>query len=327
MEETLGKRIVQHRKRLGLTQDQLAEKLGVTAQAVSKWENDQSCPDISTLPRLAALFGTTTDALLGCALEAEIVSTDEEPEKSGWEFHWDTGRHGSVCLAIFVLLVGGLMVAARSAHWDVGFWDIAWPSALLVFGLSSLPRRFHFTNAVCALLGGYFLVKNLGFLKFTFNEDLIFPVIVVVFGLSLLVDALGKPKKGHFHIHKKGDLPHNIKKQFAQENESFTCSVSFGEVTHRITLDRVNQGRANVCFGEMEVDLTTAGEIADGCRLDMNAHFGSLTLKLPKAYRVECAAGTSFGEISIHGHPDEQSKGTVMLSGGIHFGNLEIHYI
>ena len=63
MEQTLGKRISKNRKKLNLTQDQLAEKLGVTAQAVSKWENDLSCPDINMLPRLAELFETTTDAL------------------------------------------------------------------------------------------------------------------------------------------------------------------------------------------------------------------------------------------------------------------------
>ena len=64
MEQTLGKRIVDNRKRLKLTQDQLAEKLGVTAQAVSKWENDQSCPDITILPKLADIFGISTDELL-----------------------------------------------------------------------------------------------------------------------------------------------------------------------------------------------------------------------------------------------------------------------
>ena len=53
MEQTLGKRIMENRKRLGMTQDQLAEKLGITAQAVSKWENDLSCPDISMLPNLS----------------------------------------------------------------------------------------------------------------------------------------------------------------------------------------------------------------------------------------------------------------------------------
>ena len=65
MEQTMGKRIAANRKRLGLTQDQMAEKLGVTAQAVSKWENDQSCPDIAMIPRLAELFGVSTDELLG----------------------------------------------------------------------------------------------------------------------------------------------------------------------------------------------------------------------------------------------------------------------
>ena len=42
MEETLGKRIAAYRKALGLTQDALAEQLGITAQAVSKWENGVS---------------------------------------------------------------------------------------------------------------------------------------------------------------------------------------------------------------------------------------------------------------------------------------------
>ena len=65
MEETLGKRIAANRKRLGITQDRLAEQLGVTPQAVSKWENDQSCPDIATLPKLAEIFGISVDALLG----------------------------------------------------------------------------------------------------------------------------------------------------------------------------------------------------------------------------------------------------------------------
>ena len=81
MEQTLGKRIVEHRKRLGLTQDALAEQLGVTAQAVSKWENDQSCPDITMLPKLADIFGITTDDLLGRTTQqvhkAEIVEEEE----------------------------------------------------------------------------------------------------------------------------------------------------------------------------------------------------------------------------------------------------------
>ena len=62
--DTLGKRIAALRREKGMTQEELAERLGVSPQAVSNWENGQSCPDISLLPRLAAIFGVTTDLLL-----------------------------------------------------------------------------------------------------------------------------------------------------------------------------------------------------------------------------------------------------------------------
>ena len=51
--DTIGTRIGRLRRRNGLTQEDLAVKLGVTPQAVSKWENDISCPDIMILPSLA----------------------------------------------------------------------------------------------------------------------------------------------------------------------------------------------------------------------------------------------------------------------------------
>lgn len=53
----LGENIREFRKDMNLTQEELAEKLGVTYQAVSKWENAQSAPDVSFLPMLADLFG------------------------------------------------------------------------------------------------------------------------------------------------------------------------------------------------------------------------------------------------------------------------------
>lgn len=64
MNETIGNRIYKYRREKGFTQEELAEKLGVSSQAVSKWENDASCPDISLLPQLCSLFGITADELL-----------------------------------------------------------------------------------------------------------------------------------------------------------------------------------------------------------------------------------------------------------------------
>lgn len=53
------------RKQLGYTQQKIADCLNVSFQAVSKWENGTAYPDISLLPQLAHILGTTTDTLLG----------------------------------------------------------------------------------------------------------------------------------------------------------------------------------------------------------------------------------------------------------------------
>ena len=72
METTLGKRIATLRRERGLKQDELAQQLSVTPQAVSKWENDQTCPDITLLPQLAKILGVSVDELLsGKAPEEE----------------------------------------------------------------------------------------------------------------------------------------------------------------------------------------------------------------------------------------------------------------
>ena len=62
--QTLGTMIAALRKEHNMTQLQLAEKMGVTDKAVSKWERDLSCPDVDSLPRLAEIFGITVDEML-----------------------------------------------------------------------------------------------------------------------------------------------------------------------------------------------------------------------------------------------------------------------
>lgn len=59
-----GAKILQYRKDRSLTQEGLAREIGVTAQAVSKWENGESMPDISILPDLSKAFGVSLDTLL-----------------------------------------------------------------------------------------------------------------------------------------------------------------------------------------------------------------------------------------------------------------------
>ena len=73
----IGQIIKQLRKERGLTQEELAEQLNVTAQAVSKWENGTGLPDISQVVPLSNVFGVPTDVLFG----TQNVNRDEEVER------------------------------------------------------------------------------------------------------------------------------------------------------------------------------------------------------------------------------------------------------
>ena len=79
--DTIGKRISEYRKKKNLKQDELAEMLGVSPQAVSKWENDLSCPDISLLPELSRILCVSIDEIVQGKKEEPIVSVLPEEQR------------------------------------------------------------------------------------------------------------------------------------------------------------------------------------------------------------------------------------------------------
>lgn len=338
MEETLGKRIAQHRKNLKLTQDQLAEKLGLTAQAVSKWENDLSCPDIAMLPRLAAIFGITTDELLGMEQQAPVmdgevvdkqgVHFDLDTDKGGsWEFRWDAGKKGAIAFALLVLTVGGLLMAARLMSWDVSFWEILWPSAILVFGIKELMDKFSVFGVGVILFGGYFLIKNLGFWEFDIAGELLFPIAILLFGVSLLLDALKKPKKGGFSIVHKGDTSKKPRSKCSEVDGYFTCEQAFGENTHWVGADPLQGGEIETCFGSLTVDLSGCVAVGENCVIEADCSFGELTILVPRKFRVEPHSDTTFASLDISGHPDSEPAGVIRLNADASFGQITVRYI
>ena len=78
MENNLAENIRTYRRSLGLTQEQLAERLGITLGTVSKWERGSSEPDLSYVMDLAELFHVSVDALIGFSMRGTDADTEAD---------------------------------------------------------------------------------------------------------------------------------------------------------------------------------------------------------------------------------------------------------
>lgn len=105
--EHIGVLIARLRKEKGMTQQELAEQLGITDKAVSKWERNLSCPDIAILPQVAEILGVTVD---------DLLSTPKRDPHSWWkEFNRSDVKEmiSLVCRCVSLALsIGGLVIFA-----------------------------------------------------------------------------------------------------------------------------------------------------------------------------------------------------------------------
>lgn len=90
----LGKNLFQARKKKGLSQEAVAEKLGVNRQTISKWETDETLPDIRQAKKLAVLYGLTLDELIEFDADVQEIqevinkTTEETVNKVDWTKMW-----------------------------------------------------------------------------------------------------------------------------------------------------------------------------------------------------------------------------------------------
>lgn len=82
---TLGQKLKEIRKRFGLSQEQLAEIMNVSRQAITKWENDNGLPDVSNLQELSRVFGITIDYLLNDDNQLPVLSMKKQLDKDKYK--------------------------------------------------------------------------------------------------------------------------------------------------------------------------------------------------------------------------------------------------
>lgn len=340
-ESTIGKRIRTLRKQRGMTQEQLAEQVGVSPQAVSKWENDNSCPDISVLPILAETLGVTVDMLLGTARleelpkketvykQSSLKDEDEVDDDTGGsiELHMHTKKGTGILTGLFLAVLGVLLLLTEihRAWFPCGFWELAWPISIVYLGLIwGGSGRISAANVVITLLGIYALLSNLKVLAHPISWTIVLAVVLLVLGLSYTLRYIFGWKKRYSF--KKGNK--RFVSSFTEEGGNIQFETSFGENRRRVSEPYFNSGSAQVSFGEGILDLRSVTSFADNAVLDVTVSFGDLIVYLPDNVRLLEDASCHFANTDYisHGAPAPDAPYQLTVSGDINFGNLDIRY-
>lgn len=145
----LGNKLKQLRKKNGMTQEQLAKQLGITRQAISKWESDIAQPDIDNLAKICDIFNISADILLEIQVSSSLPST-----KTTIENHHNANFYKKIsviCLAFlfFDILLVYLMLFFRPElritenneilHFmDLRLWMNEYLFPLFIFGIISI---------------------------------------------------------------------------------------------------------------------------------------------------------------------------------------------
>lgn len=129
----IANRLIELRKKSGLSQEQLAEKLGLSRQAVSKWERAEASPDTDNLICLAKIYNVSLDELLNSdqsveeiAQEVKEENTEKEndkPKEKKSPYAWVEALIGAICMAIVVIvyILMGTLITTQN------MWALLWP--------------------------------------------------------------------------------------------------------------------------------------------------------------------------------------------------------
>lgn len=331
-QQTMGKRIMQLRKEKGYTQEQLAELCGVSAQAVSKWENDVSCPDISILPQLAELLGVTTDELLGVKpIEPKVVIVDAQKNKKegdgNFSVSWDGAKHvkkDGIWFAILVIVLGMAFLLQRIGLVSFGIWGIIWPAVIIGVGISWMVKRFSIFSLAVAGVGFYFLLFNLGAISFVLTWSVIWPSLLVLLGLTILYEAL-IPHKGKWcGVQFNGEKSKHS--EYGENNGFIRYDCSFSDENRRYASEEFSGGDIDLSFGKGELDLGSVRRVTPNAKLDIDVSFGTFDLIVPRTIRVYVKSDKSFGSIQMNGEPNSDATESFVLDGDVSFGTLNINY-
>ncbi len=325
---TMGERISKLRREKSMTQEELAEKLGVSAQAVSKWENNVCCPDISIIPKMASIFGVSTDMLLGVeeAPKAAEAKAEAVPKKALKAWKRSFKLH-ALAPALFVILLGASLLWNSMAGLGIGFWKIFLIDGIIAIGACAVFSRITPFSLGALALGVIYHLVAFDVIKWTDKYDgMIIPALIILVGLSMFYNVLF-PKKCHKRIINGINTDKSTRFDAKEQDGVLEYSLSFGDDSYCVNSTDFKGGSISVSFSDATVDFSNVTELADGAELDVSVSFGELTILLPR--NIAIIDGDKNGVFSDFassgGSPDADAK-PLILTASVSFGVLNIKY-
>lgn len=191
---TIGEKIGALRRKRNLSQEQLAEVLGVSRQAVSKWESEQAVPELGKLPKLAALFDVSIDYLVDDTREVDERAQKAAKRRQGDIAFWLAFGMGLVVIGLVVAVFGWYMhqtltpVATGLCVQVLGvvFFEGFGAAGASVGEKLVLRRRFYRVTLWLLLLVLVYLAVQLvfGMLPFAYSAVCPYWVALALYGLT-----------------------------------------------------------------------------------------------------------------------------------------------
>ena len=184
----IANRLQKLRKEKGYSQEQLAEELGISRQAVSKWERAESSPDTENLICLAKLYNVSLDYLLACDNTIEEIKenkkTIEEPVNK------ENNKHENpvAAIAIFLIVIAYLLIGFLCNLWHPGWiMFLFYPATLSLIDAVNKRKMMSFQYPV--LVTGVYLI--LGFLVGLWHPGwIVFLTIPIYYVVAKTVDKV-----------------------------------------------------------------------------------------------------------------------------------------
>lgn len=345
---TMGKRIAALRKSCGLTQEQLAEKLGVSAQAVSKWENDVSCPDISLLPLLAATLGITVDELLGVKpIEPHvvIVEKDKSSSKDGdgkkgdrdWTKYVNLSGKSKrsaifwgILWGIILIGIGAVILLGQLDVITIGtasFWGIMLALLIITAGAGWTINEPSPISVGVALYGIYLLFFNIGVISFELKWSMLWPVGLILIGLTCLQYILLYGRRRRIKLNGVSHGDKTPSSEFNMDEGSVRWEASFGSETRAFPANECFKGaKIEANFGDYGFDLRDCVSFENNAVLDLEVNFGNFTLYMPKNVKLVKSVDNSFAACVEDGSACDNPDYTLILKSDVNFGSMKIKY-